>query len=1497
MKLKLTLQRRDGEQVDLLATLDADARIGELAEFLQRADPKAPAVLPDATLRPAGAAQHAAAPAIDPAAKVGRSILRSGMAVAVTSASGTLVQPSPESGATLVVTGGIEAGRRITLRLGDNLVGRGPDCQVRLADPQISRRHALITVGTSVEIHDQASANGVQIGQRDVTRAILRSGDRVELGDTELMLTIGAAPSAAAAGGSAATGAAFIRPPRLEPRFPGEQLAAPTAPGPRERTRPPLIPMVAPLFMGGMMYAVSGRSSNALVFAALSPLMSVGYAAESFMSGNRRHKRDIERFESELAEFAARAEDAARREFQARVQEHPTLADCRDAIAHTGELLWARRPGEPGFGELRLGTGRRPSRSQITLPPGPPSEHRAKLEEQAARFTHVDGVPVVANPADDGALGLAGPREAMLEAARALVIEATALHSPAELCLAAVASSVSMPDWDWLKWLPHTSSAHSPLGGIRLAATGPEAMGLVSELEAVLAERRAAEPSHRAAGSARSLASAQPSAASPGRGPAILVLVENDAPVERSRLVELAERGGPLGVHVLWLASDRALLPAACRVVVTYTQDPRHATAAFLRAGQSVEPLAVEGVSRREALDLARALAPLVDAGARVEDEGDLPGSVPLLSIYEDLLSPQAEAVLGRWSANQSIVTGPRAPEKPARHAGGLRAFIGRTATGVHSLDLRADGPHALVGGTTGAGKSELLQSWILALAANYSPQRVTFLLVDYKGGSAFGGLSTLPHAIGLVTDLDQHLVRRALISLGAELRYRERLFAKYRAKDLIELEKLGVAEAPPSLVIVVDEFAALVKELPEFVDGMIDVAQRGRSLGVHLILATQRPGGVITPNLRANTNLRVALRVADEADSLDVLGVKDAAYFDPGYPGRAVSKTGPGRLIPFQTAYAGGWTSEQPPPAQIQVEELRFGGGSPWRTETTQAPANQGPTDLARLVEAIRAASAQAVLPAPRLPWRAPLQAVYDLVTLLDPAAPGAAPALVFGVRDDPENQAQPTVAFEPDVHGNLAVYGASGSGKSTLLRALAIAAGFPAHAGPCQVYALDFGTRALAMLEELPHVGAVIPGEDDERVERLVGTLTELVSRRKQAYAAVDCGTVTDYRARTGCWEEPRVLLLIDNFLPLRQAYDGIPGRAHVFNQLAAIAAEGRPVGVHVVLSADRANSVPAGLASTMQQRVVLRMTEDSGYSGLGVPANILKQTSPPGRGLIGRAEIQAAILGTAPALGDQAANIRVLAQEMIEEGVPAAPGVARLDELIPLAQLPSEREGRPVFARGLRDLEPVAFAPRGTLLIAGPAGSGRRTALRTVAAALHRWKPGTRLFYLGASEAETYSLPLWESRAGDPQEAEKLLKEFATAVAARDPQRRVALFVDELVPFLTLDQTRTGLEQLVPACLMGHGLLVVQSETAALQNVPISASSLMSKLKSGPAGLLLTPDASDPQVFPGLNTSKLDRDDFPPGRALFLNSGKSAVVQVALADDASGLMRAIA
>lgn len=363
-------------------------------------------------------------------------------------------------------------------------------------------------------------------------------------------------------------------------------------------------------------------------------------------------------------------------------------------------------------------------------------------------------------------------------------------------------------------------------------------------------------------------------------------------------------------------------------------------------------------------------------------------------------------------------------------------------------LDLRTQGPHALVGGTTGAGKSEFLQTWVLAMAAAHSPQRVTFLFVDYKGGAAFAECVSLPHSVGLVTDLSPHLVQRALRSLNAELRYREHLLNRTRAKDLLEMERRDDPETPPSLVIVVDEFAALVQEVPEFVDGVVNIAQRGRSLGLHLILATQRPAGVIKGNLRANTNLRVALRMADADDSNDVAGTPIAGTFDPSVPGRGLAKTGPGRLSLFQTGYVGGITTGERRIAPVDVCDLTFGSSDPWddpwdddfEAKPDETPFPSDGTDIGRVVATLRQASDQAGLEKPRRPWLPELADLYDLAALPTRRLDSE---LVFGVIDKPDAQEQGVVAFRTDVEGSMAVFGAGGSGKSTLLRSLAVSAG----------------------------------------------------------------------------------------------------------------------------------------------------------------------------------------------------------------------------------------------------------------------------------------------------------------------------------------------------------------------------------------------------------------------------------------------------------------------
>ena len=299
-----------------------------------------------------------------------------------------------------------------------------------------------------------------------------------------------------------------------------------------------------------------------------------------------------------------------------------------------------------------------------------------------------------------------------------------------------------------------------------------------------------------------------------------------------------------------------------------------------------------------------------------------------------------------------------------------LAAEIGTWAGGALSIDLERDGPHLLIAGTTGSGKSELLQTVIAGLAISAAPDRTTFLLIDYKGGAAFGPLAELPHTTGVITDLDFSLAARALISLRAELRRREHLLAEHQVADLAGLRDRRAA--PPSLVIVVDEFATLAAEQPDFLAGLLDIAQRGRSLGLHLILATQRPAGVISPAMKANIGLRICLRVTDDADSVDVVDSSRAARLPSGRPRPGGTPVQPITQHPVPGGQglgrAGRWSSGA-------AQNIRGRTRRPARGPAVEA----GPSDLDQVVASARLAAAGHRSPAPALATTA-AQRVYDV-------------------------------------------------------------------------------------------------------------------------------------------------------------------------------------------------------------------------------------------------------------------------------------------------------------------------------------------------------------------------------------------------------------------------------------------------------------------------------------------------------------------------------------
>ena len=1452
MKLLLTVKQNGLPNADIVLDADSGATVGAVAEALFRnpGSDGRPFRMPTLAL----GAQHGVTRPLDPNLPISEAAIGSGDLVSIeesTAAGG--------SNTSLKIVAGPDAGRRVPLKIGLNGVGRDESCDVVLRDPMISKRHAKIVVGGSVEIIDDNSANGIVSSGETIQRLILADGDIFTLGDT--VLTVEGIQARAAAPETASSTVAFNRSPRIDVYFVGEELEAPEPPEPARAQRIPFIPALAPLVMGGVMYLITG-SPYSVIFMMLSPVMLLGNYFENRRVTKRAYKQDVEMFEQSLAALVAKLRVLQDEERAVRRQEHPSASEVVEAVRDLSPLMWTRRPEHASFLALRLGLGTQPSRTTVKMPSvrKSPIEFVEQLDQTVLPFATVDNVPVVCDLATGGALGISGPGEVRNGVAASIIAQLVGLHSPAELAIVAIASVHTSQTWEWIKWLPHVESEYSPIKGSALANTAGLVGSLVGELSDLIGQRSEDDGASF---------------------PKVVVLVEDDGPFVRSSLVQLAEAGAAHGIYVVWLGESTPALPAVCRTFLELEPSSFGAATGKVIEMERVQPVVIETLDRTGVDWFGRRLAPIYDASSAVDSESNVPGSVAFVSEAGLDLVSDPSFIIDRWTESNSLRT-PDGPKKTLKRDNTLRALVGRTSTDALYLDLRTQGPHALVGGTTGAGKSEFLQTWVMAMAAAHSPQRVNFLFVDYKGGAAFADCIALPHSVGLVTDLSPHLVQRALLSLNAELRHREHILNEKKAKDLLELERRQDPETPPSLVIVVDEFAALVQEVPEFVDGVVNVAQRGRSLGLHLILATQRPAGVIKGNLRANTNLRVALRMADADDSTDVIGNAQAAGFDPGLPGRGVAKTGPGRLSLFQTGYVGGITTGVGPAAKISIRDLEFGDGNEWdppaSRQRDEVDTDGIPSDIARIVTTVRAAIEQLGLEAPRRPWLPELSELYDLAGLPTRRVDSE---LVFGVLDQPESQSQGTVAFHPDIDGSMVVYGTGGAGKSTALRSIAVAAGLSARGGPCQVFGVDFGSRGLSMLDVLPHVGSIIVGDDVERVARLFRQLRQTLDQRAERYSSINAGTIEEYRRLAKAPDEPRILLLLDGYPAFRSAFE-VGQNGWLIDTLQSLAGDGRPLGIHVVLTADRPGSVQASLASSIQKRLVMRLASDSDASAVeGVPRGGFGENSPPGRAFLDGQEVQVAVFGGSAEPTGQARALEKLAGSMVRAGAKAAPPIAVLPELVSLADLPAVADDLPAFAISDETLEPIGFDPGSTFLIAGPPGSGRSTALLTAATAIRRKNPATELVYFGHARSPLAGALLWSRSALGPEKVALLANELTEELRSADVDvPAITLVIDSVGEFLSTDADMP-LQNLIKACRSVGVFVMAEGATS-----DVSGSwPLLQGIKASRHGLVLQPDQPDGDVLFKTAFPRVRRADFPPGRGLYVRQGRAVRVQVAM------------
>ncbi|MDR1033868.1 MAG: hypothetical protein LBL41_03775 [Bifidobacteriaceae bacterium] len=1009
----------------------------------------------------------------------------------------------------------------------------------------------------------------------------------------------------------------FLAPPVFKEFQEAEKITAPNFPTQQDKPKFPFLPMIMPVLMGSVMLAFY-RNPIFVVFFALSPVMMLSNYIEQKRTIKRKMQEAIEKFRNGLKTAMNRLEKLKRHEVSELTLHNPS----KDTLFHQQraqkDLFWARTRDSADFLNLRIGSGNIKSIHTFVPPTG---EMPAEIEEELWEAKNNAGVlqfaPVIENLQHIGIFGVTSHDEtpALHAIMHFLIAQLAVLHSPKDLEISYIGAPTDTFAFDYLKWLPHFVNFSDIVDSVQ-----KDALRRGNSKNLLKGDSKNAEPEH-ANGKAR-------------------VIIVNNAPKEMmSDLRLLYEKAADKSLFLLFLTAHPANLP---QFVMTYFVDSEK-TIYYKKRGEKAHIDVLELVQYDEIYRIARTISALSDALEVQNYATKIPKFVTLPELFPADIMQSPNAIIENWSRNSKI-----------------RALLGATQENLRSgagftLDFTADGPHMLLGGTTGSGKSELLQSLIFSLAASTSPEKLTFLLIDYKGGAALSDANKLPHSVGLITDLDEHLSTRALISLRAELLRREKILRRYGAKDLQTLQNMLSKTANttidantsenaenaydnsdifPSLMIIIDEFATLVKEIPEFIDGILDVAQRGRSLGVHLVLATQYPAGVIKENIRANTNIKMALRTANDTGSLDIVSDKVAHTFDISQPGRAVVRIGSNDLVHFQSAYIGDNSLERAKNPHITISEFTsFGERELQENIGTKAIKTQvntqevTKTDADYILAQVKTANKTLKLPAPRKPFLDPLPKTLHRN---DIAAPNSATQLILGKTDIPAEQAQLSAILDLNDITSALTIGETRCGKTNALQVLASEAlkNTQSAGENAFLYIITANPDEFNAFENLPQTGAIINITDIERLRRLAMFLdSELHANAKNA--EVQNGKAQNTEARP---QKRKIFVLIDGIDLLHDHMQKQKVQDNTMDIIKMALQRGSRANVHVFASATQASQIPSQIAQSFDKRVNMRQNPDALYMAIGAKNKLLTPESPAGRCIYDGYEMQFVLFDSA-------------------------------------------------------------------------------------------------------------------------------------------------------------------------------------------------------------------------------------------------------------------------
>ena len=1098
------------------------------------------------------------------------------------------------------------------------VIGREPPAQICYANRTVSREHArLYWENGSWWIKDLNSTNGTYVNGRKVALQQLGVGDVIYIKGLYLLIgpgfisvnnqnnrvqfrtskihpitsadTLNYAPCPEGPQSSPL----FDRQPRRRRLLEPEPITFDMPPMPLTGSKIPfLLRMGSPMVMGGRALFTGN------ILMALTSLVFPG------LTQGLTEKEQKEYEEKRLTTYRGYLEEKAKQIRDEKTTEEFQLNECYPELsaalrfATEKDRLWERRCVDEDFLTLRVGTGQRPLAAELDYPKQGFEIERDVLKEEmyalAQKPVVLEHVPIMLSLKTDYVVGVLGFSKDSLQAIRGLVMQLVLTHSCDEVKLVVLAGEEYAAEFDFARYLPHTWSDDRSIRFFAVNLSDALEIGefLNGEIEAAL---ESSENGNRQSGL-----------------PAYVIAALDKKLFDSIEcLKKVLYHGEYCGVSVL-AAFDG--VPKECTQLIDLRAKPKLVSL----AGAETENQAFQ-VERFSPPLARKAMSELMRTKLATSSEAyTLPGMITFMEMFEagrvEHLNP-----LRRWSENNPVKS--------------LAVPIGVGVDGrPFTLDLheKRQGPHGLVAGMTGSGKSEFIITYILSMAVNFSPDEVAFILIDYKGGGLADAFENedrgihLPHLVGTITNLDGAAIDRSLASIKSELTHRQAVFKETKARlgestlDIYDYQKLyrnkQVDEPLPHLFIISDEFAELKQQQPMFMDELISAARIGRSLGVHLILATQKPGGVVNNQIWSNTKFRACLRVQDRSDSMEMLKRPEAAELKQ--TGRFYLQVGYDEYFALgQSAWCGADYCPQDKVIEEVDNSVHF-LDNVGQSILTLKPAVEKRASQGRQVTAIvkylsDLAREQGI--EPKKLWKPPLPKKLELETMLQTETPPAELGIpvLLGLVDDPEYQRQfPLYVDLLGLH-NFLIVGGAGSGKSTLVRTLLYSLVYRYSPEDVNFYLVDLSDQALMAYSQLPHCGAYLTERQTSELPRLMEIIHQIIAQRKALFAEAGVSSFDAYRAIRPL---PLILFVIDGYTKIK----GLEGGESFFIKFPEYLREGTSVGFRFVVSCNHLPEVGSQSKQEFDGRIALLAKDHYEYSDI---LSVRCKNAPPeitGRGM---------------------------------------------------------------------------------------------------------------------------------------------------------------------------------------------------------------------------------------------------------------------------------------